>query len=123
MRSRRRKGKEGEGGLGGRKKEGGLGRRLLLEIKLMAFSRIIREPKQLRRRRLRKHPLKSEFTLPQTLTCLFHLVQFVQCWQTSLEFNSKALLQSTGKEEESRCLLFTSSSKLEIRHFHVVVVQ
>ena len=27
------------------------------------------------------------------------------------------------KEEESRCLVFTSSTKGEIRHFHVVVVQ
>ena len=32
-------------------------------------------------------------------------------------------LQSSGKEEESRCLVFTSSTKREIRYFHVVVVQ
>ena len=39
-----------------------------------------------------------------------------------LESNCK-ILQSSGKEGESRCLVFTSSSKREIRHFHVVVVQ
>ena len=40
QRSRRRKGKEGEGDWEEGKRRGGLGRRLLLEIKLMAFSRI-----------------------------------------------------------------------------------
>ena len=38
-----------------------------------------REVKQ--RRRLRKHHLKSEFALLQTLTRLFHLVQFVKFWR------------------------------------------
>ena len=33
------------------------------------------------------------------------------------------LYESSGKEKESRCLEFTSSTKQEIRHFHVVVVQ
>ena len=32
-------------------------------------------------------------------------------------------LQSSGKEEKSRCFVFTASSKREIRHFHVVVLQ
>ena len=40
-----------------------------------------------------------------------------------LELNSKGLHQSSGKEKESCCLLFPSSTKREIRHFHVVVVQ
>ena len=40
-----------------------------------------------------------------------------------LELNSKRLYQSSEKDEESRCLLFTSSTKGEITHFHVVVVQ
>ena len=62
-----------------------------------------------------------------------------------LELNSKRLYRSLEKEEESRCLVFTSSNlvprshsvlpweiwvrdytsstKLEIRHFHVVVEQ
>ena len=40
-----------------------------------------------------------------------------------LELNSKGLHQSSGKEKESWCLVFPSSTKREIRHFHVVVVQ
>ena len=40
-----------------------------------------------------------------------------------LELNSKGLYQSSGKEKEGRCLVFTSSTKREIRLFHVVVVQ
>ena len=40
-----------------------------------------------------------------------------------LELNSKGLHQSSGKEKESCCLLFPSSTKREIRQFHVVVVQ
>ena len=74
-------------------------------------------------RQLRKRHLKSEFALPQTLPRLFHLVEFVKCWQIFLELNSKGLHQSSGKEKESCCLLFPSSTKREIRYFHVVVVQ
>ena len=70
-----------------------------------------------------KSHLKSEFALLQTVSRLFQLVQFVKCWQIFLELNSKRLHQSSGKENESRCLAFTSSTKREIRHFHVVVVQ
>ena len=83
----------------------------------------IRELKQQRRRRLRKRHSKSEFALLQTLSRLFQLVQFVKCWQLFLELNSKRLHQSSGKEKESCCLVFPSSTKREIRHFHVVVVQ
>ena len=83
----------------------------------------IHELKQRRWRRLRKRHLKSEFALPQTLSRLFHLVYFVKCWQMFLELNSKGLYQSSGKEKESCCLVFPSSTKREIRHFHVVVVQ
>ena len=78
---------------------------------------------QRRRRRLRKRHLKSEFALPQTLSRLFYLVEFVKCWQIVVELNSKGLHQSSGKEKESCCLLFPSSTKREIRQFHVVVVQ
>ena len=81
------------------------------------------ELKQQRRRRLRKRHLKTYFALPQTLSRLFQLVQFVKCWQFFLELNSKRLYQSSGKEKESRCLVFTSFTKREIRYFHVVVVQ
>ena len=86
-------------------------------------SKKIRELKQRRRRRLRKRHLKSEFAPLQTLSRLFHLVYFVKCWQMFLELNSKGLYQSSGKEKESCCLVFPSSTKREIRHFHVVVVQ
>ena len=81
------------------------------------------ELKQQRRRRLRKRHLKSEVALLQTLSRLFHLVQFVKCWQMFVEFNFKRRYQSSGKEKWSRCLVFTSSTKREIRHFHFVVVQ
>ena len=80
-------------------------------------------PSRSRRRRLQKRPLKSEFALLQTLSRLFQLVQFVKCWQIFLELNSKRLYQRSGKEKESRCPLFMSSTKREIRNFHVVVVQ
>ena len=41
-----------------------------------------------------------------------------------LELNSNlGLYQSSGKGKESCCLLFPSSIKREIRHFHFVVVQ
>ena len=79
--------------------------------------------KQLRRRRLWKRHLKSEFALSQTLSRLFHLVQFVKCWQIFLELNSKGPRQSAGKEKESHCRVFTFSTKREIRHFHAIVVQ
>ena len=51
------------------------------------------------------------------------LVQFVKCWQILPELNSKRLYQSSGKEKDSCCLVFLSSTKREIRHFHVVVAQ
>ena len=72
-----------------------------------------RELKQ-RRRRLRKRHLKSEVALLQTLSRLSHLVQFIKYWQFSLELNSKRLYQSSGKENESGSLVFTSSTKREI---------
>ena len=80
-------------------------------------------PSRSRRRRLQKRPLKSEFALLQTLSRLFQLVQFVKCWQIFLELISKRLYQRSGKEKESRCPLFMSSTKGEIRNFHVVAVQ
>ena len=40
-----------------------------------------------------------------------------------LELNSKRLYHCSGKEKESRCFVFTSSRKREIRYFDVVVVQ
>ena len=87
------------------------------------FWSVFREFKQQHRRRLWKHHLKSEFGLPQTLLRLFHLVQFVECWQIFLELNSKGLYESSGKEKKSCCVVFPSSTKREIRKVHVIVVQ
>ena len=39
------------------------------------------------------------------------------------KLNSKRLYQTSGKDKKSRWLVFTSWTKREIRHFHVVVVQ
>ena len=39
------------------------------------------------------------------------------------ELNSKGLYQSSGKENESCCLAFTSTRKRQFRHFDVVVVE
>ena len=78
-----------------------------------------RELEQQRQRRLRKRHLKSEAVLLQTLSRLFHLVQFVKRWKFFLELNSKRLYQSS----ESCGLVFRSSTKREIMHFHVLDVQ
>ena len=65
-------------------------------------------------------------TLKVNLRCL-NLIALIpsrsirQTLATTL--NSKGLYQSSGKENESCCLVFPSSTKREIRHFHVVVVQ
>ena len=71
-----------------------------------------------------KTSLKKEEPLLETLSRLFYLIQFVQCWQYFPEVNSKRLYRSSEREEreESRCLVFTCSTKREIRHFHAVVV-
>ena len=42
----------------------------------------------------------------QTLSSLFHLVQFVKRWQIFEELNSKGLYRSSGKEKEIRYLVF-----------------
>ena len=42
---------------------------------------------------------------------------------SGVELNFKRLYQISGKEKESCYLVFTSSTKREIRHFHVAVVQ
>ena len=40
-----------------------------------------------------------------------------------MELNCIRLYQSSGKEKENCCFVFTSSKKREIRHYHVVIVQ
>ena len=53
--------------------------------------------------------------IPSRLIC--------QMLEIFLELSSKQLYQSSRKEKESCCLVFPCSTKREIRHFHVVVVQ
>ena len=73
-----------------------------------------RELKQQRRRQLRKLHWKSVY--PTSFNS-------ANAGKFFSELNSKGLYQSSGKEKESCCLVFPSSTKHEIRHFHVVVVQ
>ena len=87
--------------------------------------RAVGERKQQRRGRLRKRHLKSDCWLQYKLyDALYSLVirQINYMLAMFLELNSKGLHQSSGKEKES-CFLFPSSTKREIRHFHIVVVQ
>ena len=77
--------------------------------------------KQQQRPQLRRPHLKSEVALLQTLSRLFHVVHFVKCWHFFLHLISKRL-SKFRKRKESRCLVFTSSTKREIRQFHPVVV-
>ena len=56
---------------------------------------LIRELKKQRRR------LKSEVALFQTLPRLFHLLQFVKCWQSFLELNSKDCIEVQKKQKQS----------------------
>ena len=82
------------------------------------------EFKQQLRRRLRKCHLKSEFALPQTFNELIPSRLIPQMLENfSVQLNSEGLYQSSRKQKESCCLVFPSSTKREIRHFHVVAVQ
>ena len=63
---------------------------------------IIRNRKQQRRRHLRKGHLKSQVALLQTLSRLFHLAQFVKCWQIFLELNCTRIYRISGIEKEGR---------------------
>ena len=68
--------------------------------------------------------LKSEFALPQTFNELIPPRLIPQMLENfSVQLNSEGLYQSSGREKESCCLVFPSSTKREIRHFHVVAVQ
>lgn len=58
--------------------------------------------------------LKNEFGLLPNLSHLFHLVK---CWQILWELTKGRF----RKRKESRCFVFTSSTKREVRHFHFVV--
>ena len=66
---------------------------------------------------------KSEFGFFQSLSKLFLSTYFVKCRRTLLELNSQGPYPSAAGETKFRRCLFTYSTKREIRHFHVVVVQ
>ena len=59
-----------------------------------------RDFKQWRRRRWRKCLFKTEITLFQNSSLLFHGVHFVKCWRIFLQLNSKGLDLSLKKELE-----------------------
>ena len=61
-------------------------------------------------------------SLSLQLTSLSSLLPINISWQFFLVSNFKRLYRNSGKEKESS-LMFTSSTKREITHFHVVVVQ
>ena len=82
------------------------------------------ELKQKRRRRLRERLFKSKVALLQKLYRAYSIsFNSSNVGNFFLDLNSKKLYQSSGKENESRCRVFTSSTKRKIRHFYVVVVQ
>ena len=56
-----------------------------------------------------KTSLNIEVKLVQALSGLFYIVHFVKrCQFTVLELSSKGLYRSSGKEKESRCLVFSA---------------
>ena len=69
--------------------------------------------------------LKGEFARFQTSSILFSFIWFVKRRRNYLELNPKGRYQSSEKEKENLCVLFTYSLKWarEIRKFHVAIVQ
>ena len=59
----------------------------------------------------------------QSLSRLFQFAENGKCRRISLELISRGPYSSLKREKEIRRRLFTSSIKLAIRHFHVVVAQ
>ena len=60
-------------------------------FRLRLYDAEYRELKQQQRRWLRKRRLKSEFVPLQTLSRLFHLVQFVKCWPIVCDIQKQTL--------------------------------
>ena len=73
--------------------------------------------------RLPRQPQVRKYKLEWSFEHLFYLVLFIKCWPIFPELNSKGLCQSSRKEKEGHCLVSTSSTKREIRQFHIEVVQ
>ena len=59
----------------------------------------------------RKRHEKSEFALLQTLSRLFHLVQFVKCSYFSLELNSEKTVSKFGQLQEKKTKVVVLSSR------------
>ena len=95
---------------------------------MSAVSQGSRERKQQGRRRLRTCHLTVVnsrcLKLYHPFSILFHSSNVGKVF---LKLNSKGLYQSSEKKQkkkrESCCLVFPASTKAEIRHFHVVIVQ
>ena len=82
------------------------------------FLRTDWELKQKRRRRLRERLFKSKVALLQKLYRAYSTsFNSSNVGNFFLDLNSKNLYQSSGKENESRCRVFTSSTQLEIWAF------
>ena len=60
-------------------------------------------------RLLQKRHLISVLALLQTLSRLFHLVQFFKCYQISLKLNSKGYIEVQEKKKKVAVLCFRSS--------------
>ena len=73
--------------------------------------------------RQQKRQFWNEFPSSQSLSRLFQFAENGNCSWISLELISWGPHSSLEREKEIRRRLFTSSIKLAIRHFHVVVVQ
>ena len=82
-----------------------------------------REIKQQQRRQLRERHFKKGSRAASNFITLIpsRLIRKILANFLVVEF--WRLYQSSGKETESRCLVFASSTEREIRHFRVVVVQ
>ena len=66
---------------------------------------------------------KSEVALLQTLSRLFHVVQFVKWWQFFSGVEFEKTVSKSRKRKRSRGLVFTFSTKRKSRYFHVVLLQ
>ena len=85
-----------------------------VQLVFLPSTQDIREIKQQRRWRLRKRHLKVNSRCLKLFRAYF------------ISFNTSNVGKSgkeSGKEKESCCLVFPSSTKRENRHFHIVVLQ
>ena len=79
--------------------------------------------KQQRLRRLRKRYLKVKSRCFKLFRAFSISYRSSNAGIFFVELNSRRLLGVQENEKESSCLVFTSSTKREIRQFHVVVLQ